>query len=182
MKPFLHLTLPNGMVFEIPTQVVADNRAKAMLEAHPDEFKNLPEAMEDTVGLFTDDSWNIQDWAANNMNWSDLQNSARMIRFTPPDMSEWNNGEFSYHDHPGMLGEVDGDSIMRQPLELTLNVMAASSQVCNVSLLGNDNGQPFAAVAVMIGDATVLQPFIIALQHVAGQIAGTSQAAPAPQH
>lgn len=182
MKSFIQLSMPNGMVIEIPTQTIADNRAKAMLEAHPDEFKNLTEAMEDTVGLFTDDSWNIQDWAANNMRWSDLQNHARMIRFIPPDMSTWHDGEFSYHDHPGMLGEVDGESIMRQPLELTLNVMAASSQICNVSVLNHDNGEPFAAVAIIVGNNAVLNPFMIALQHVAGLFAPVGQTDPAPTH
>lgn len=117
--------------------------------------------------------------AANNMNWSDLEQHARLIRFTPPDMREWYTGEFSYHDLPSMLGEVDGASLMQQPLELTLNVMAASGQLCNISVMNAPDGQPFAAVAVMLGNNAVLNPFLTALQYVAGQFA---PAAPAQKH
>lgn len=182
MKPFIRISMSNGMTFELATKAIADHRAKTMLEAHPDEFKDLAAANEDTIGLFTDDSWNIQDWAANNMNWSELEPHARMIRFTPPDMAQWHDGEVTYHDQPAMLGEVDGDAIMRQPLEVTLNVMAASAQLCNVSIINSPDGQPFAAAALILGGNEVLSPFVLALQHVAGQFAPASLVPASQQH
>lgn len=178
MKAFLHITTPAGHVYELPTEPIAQHRAKAMLELHKDEFADIEAALADTRELF-DDSYQIKDWASNNMNWSDLSDAARLIRYTPPgDGDLWFNGEFSYHDHQAMMGELDGATLMKQPVELVLNTMALSQQLCNVTVLNGPDGAPYAALALIIGNQPIIGSYVTALQFVGNQITGGVQAAP----
>lgn len=178
MKQFMHLTTPRGLVYEIPTEIIAQHRAKIMRELHPSEFPDDASAMEDTRELF-DDEYQIQDWAANNMNWPELGKHARLIRLLPS-TDAWHEGEWTSHDTPALLGDVDGETIMSNPLELSINVMAASGQACNVTLLHDDNSQPYAAVAVMVGPNPVLSQYVQALQFVTGRLPPAGEPAPAP--
>lgn len=182
MKPFIQIKLNTGHVYEVPTELIAHNRAAYYHGTRPDDFPTLQSALEDTRGLFGD-STEIKEWVMGNMNPDEVLPHAKLVRFTPPDTNDaWNEGEWSYHDGQAMIGEVDGDTIMRQPLEATLNVMAASAQICNVSIINSMEGQPLAAVAVILGDNAVLSPFVVALQHVAGQFSAPQIAAASQQH
>lgn len=182
MKPFIQIKLNTGHVYEVPTELIAQNRAAYYHGERPDDFPTLQSALEDTRGLF-DDSSEIKEWVMGNMNPDEVLPHAKLVRFTPPDTNDaWNEGEWSYHDGQAMIGEVDGDTIMRQPLEATLNVMAASAQICNVSILQSPNGAPQAAVALILGDNAVLSPFVLALQHVANQFAPAQMVPAAKQH
>ena len=170
MKKYIQLTLNTGHVYEIPTSVIANNRAAAMMAAHPDEFATIESAMEDTTGLFTDDSWNIQDWAANNMNWPELLPDAKLIRFRPPVAQAWHEGEFAFHDAPALMGELDGETIMKQPVELVMHAMAMSGQLCNVTVLNGPTEQPYGAFVMILGNTPVINSYITALQFVGNQI------------
>lgn len=159
MKPFTHVAFSSGHLFEIQTAVIAQNRAKAMLDAHPDEFKNIDEAMTDTVELF-DDNYAIEDWARNNMNWDkDLAPFARLVRFTPPELDHA-NAEWSHVDHPAMVAELSGETILRSPVEAVISAMAVSGQICNMTVLNqpDESGEakPYAAVALIIGNEHVV--------------------------
>jgi endogenous inhibitor of DNA gyrase (YacG/DUF329 family) len=49
---------------------------------------------EDTLPLFRSDDFEIEDWAANNMNWSDVQYAARCVSAGDDvDFGEWVNGD-----------------------------------------------------------------------------------------
>lgn len=175
MKPFTQIAFPTGHVFEIPTQVIADSRAKIMQQMHPDEFPTAESAMEDTVGLFTDSDYDIQDWARNNMNWSDLEPLARLIRYQPQALDHVNDCEWSHHDVRAMVGELDGETIMRQPVEMVLNTMALSQQLCNVTVLNGPDGTPYAAMALIIGDKNVIGAYVQAMQIVGNSLTGQQQ-------
>lgn len=181
MKAFIQIKLSTGHVYEVPSELIAQNRAAYYHGARPDEFPTLQSALEDTRGLF-DDASEIKEWAANNMDWEEIRPQAVLVRFTPPDEQAWHEGEWSYHDQRAMIGELDGDSVMLQPLEATLTVMAASAQLCNVSIINTLDGKPQAAVAIILGDNAVLSPFVQALQFVAGQFAPPQMAPAAQQH
>lgn len=181
MKAFIQIKLSTGHVYEVPSELIAQNRAAYYHGARPDEFPTLQSALEDTRGLF-DDASEIKEWAANNMDLEDIRPQAVLVRFTPPDEQAWHEGEWSYHDQHAMIGELDGDAVMRQPLEATLNVMAASAQLCNVSIINSMDGQPQAAVAVILGNNAALSPFILALQHVANQFAPAPMVPATQQH
>lgn len=179
MKPFIQIKLPTGHLYELPSEPIAQDRAKAMQMMHPDEFPTLESALEDSRELFKDDAWNVQDWAQNNMKLDEVLAHARLVRFTPPEQS-LQDGEWSYTDAPAMVGEIDGTTIMQQPVEAVLSVMAASQQLCNVTVLNNEDGKPHAAMALIIGNEAIIGSYITALQFVGNQITG--QTAPTPTH
>lgn len=164
MKQFIQIAMSNGYVYQIPTEVIAQNRAAAMLAAHPEEFADLNAALEDTRGLFADDSWNIQDWAANNMNWEDLQCNAMLVRFKAPETKPWHEGEFTYHDAPALMGEFDGADLMKQPVEIIMHTMALARQLCNVTILHGEDQKPYGAFVMMLGDERVLNSYMSALK------------------
>lgn len=79
---YLTLTLDDGSVYGVPVDVIARNRA----ENYKDEFANdlTRSLIEDTVPLFESDKGEIVDWAANNMNWSDVKDHATQLRGPDP--------------------------------------------------------------------------------------------------
>lgn len=180
MKKFLQITLASGHVYEVPTYAIAINRASAMLTAHPDEFSALSDAMEDTTALFAEDSFSIEDWAKNQMSWDDLRPHAKLIRALQTETG-WPNVEITYHDHQALLGELDGATIMTQPVELVMHTMATSGQLCNVTVLNGEDGLPYAAMALMFGNQAVINSYITGLQFVGQQLTQGSQAAQAAQ-
>ena len=84
------VTMPDGSVWAVPAQIIVDSR---------DE--NYAEDEEDTVGAIQSgalNSYEIYDWAANNMNWSDVEDYAVKVsdrpELTGEDFQEaWMNGE-----------------------------------------------------------------------------------------
>lgn len=162
MKPIIQLSFPSGHVYVAASQVIAENRAKTMLELHPDEFPDLASAMTDTVELF-DDSDQIRDWGLNQMNFGEL--NAELVRYTPPEINA-QEAEWDYIDHPPVMGELDGETLLRQPTELTLRTMAASRQMCNVTALNDADGRAYAAVVLVIGSESVIGTYINAMKTV----------------
>jgi hypothetical protein len=88
----LVITMPDGSQWGVPVDIIANNRA--LHYAH--EFDgNLQRSLdEDTRPLFESDDYAIEDWAANNMNWSDFDGCHYKIKDAdPPDFQEaWVNG------------------------------------------------------------------------------------------
>lgn len=169
MKAFIQIALAAGHVYELPTEVIAQHRAKTMQELHPREFKTIDEAMSDTRELFAYDS-EISYWARNNMNPSDYLHAARLVRYTPP-IQDFANATWSHSDQPAIIAELDGAAIMQQPVEAVLTAMAVSNQLVNVTVLNNDAGEAFAAMALMIGNEQVIGTFAKALEITANHLA-----------
>jgi hypothetical protein len=91
MKSQMITTMPDGSKWAVPVSVIAESRA----DHYKSEFEgDLQRSLkEDTEPLFTEDEYEIQDWAANNMNWSDVAEHATQV--SPPmiDFNEgWANG------------------------------------------------------------------------------------------
>lgn len=91
----LTIVMPDGSTWAVPVTVIAADRAKAY--AH--EFDgNIERSLnEDTLPLFESDAYQIEDWAANNMNWEDVKDHAFLHQQSPgTDFQEgWVNGEKS---------------------------------------------------------------------------------------
>lgn len=90
----LEVTMPDNSVWVVPVEIIARNRA----EHYAHEFGGDVERSiaEDTMPLFRSDDYEIQDWAANNMNWDDVQYAAWRKVDAPPtvDYQEgWVNGQ-----------------------------------------------------------------------------------------
>lgn len=89
MKRNLIVEMPDRSLWAVPVMVIANDRA----ENYKSEFGNHLERSlaEDTIPLFTDDEYAITDWAANNMNWSDVKEHATRMP-SPPVEIDWEEG------------------------------------------------------------------------------------------
>ena len=176
MKPFIQIALPSGHVYQIETSVIAELRAKVMLSLHADEFPTIAEALADTVEYF-DDDYSVCDWATSNMKPEDYMPSARLVRFTPPE-ADYANADWTLREHAAPVAELSGDEILRHPVESVFSVMAASGQLCNVTVLNMPDGKPYAAMVLIIGNEAVVGSYINALQITGELITGSAAANP----
>jgi hypothetical protein len=92
---YLRVTMSDGSRWDVPVEVIARSRATYYAsEFGGDAEKSLKE---DTLPLFEEDSYEIEDWAASNMNWSDVAEVARRAPDVPKpevDYQEgWLNGD-----------------------------------------------------------------------------------------
>lgn len=78
---FVTIKLPNGEIWGVPIDVIAQNHAQYYAEK---EYNgDVKKCMElDTMPLFSDD-YEILDWASGNMNWSDVKDY--MVKLTDED-------------------------------------------------------------------------------------------------
>ena len=70
MTKLLTCVMADGTKWGVPVSIIARNRA----EHYAHEFGGDVERSlaEDTIPLFDADAYEVQDWAVNNMNWSDF--------------------------------------------------------------------------------------------------------------
>ena len=84
----------NNTTYAIPAMVIAEDRATHYFNIG--RFTSLEQSLtEDTIPLFLEDDMAIRDWAANNMNWADVIDSAKIIskQYVENDPQEdWCNG------------------------------------------------------------------------------------------
>lgn len=96
MKAYLRTEMPDGSVRAVHVETIARNRAEHYAKNYTGTFEErVEQALLDNVyPLFESDDYEIEDWAANNMNWEDVKNSAIMIAAPQPvDYQEgWVNG------------------------------------------------------------------------------------------
>ena len=91
---YLRVTMPDSSKWDVPVMEIARNRALYYAEH---DGMSLEESLnEDTLPLFRADPYKIKDWAANNMNWEDVQEIAVRVPGAeePDDYQEgWVNGD-----------------------------------------------------------------------------------------
>lgn len=89
----LTIEMPDGSKWGVPMEVIARNRAAHY--AHEFDGDVERSMAEDTMPLFESDDYEVKDWAANNMNWSDVAAQAKKLQDAPaPDFQEaWVNGD-----------------------------------------------------------------------------------------
>jgi len=177
MHNFIHIAQSGGKTYEIPVSVVVQHRASHCHKNNPEEFPTLAAAVTDTMELFKDDSREIQKWCTEHMSWDDVVIHAMMIRYTPP-AQHWHEGEWSYHEHNAITGELDGAGVMEAPLEFVAHTMMAARQTCNVTVLNDSNGAAFGAVVVVLGPPPVISAYVGAIQFTADRLTADA-AAPA---
>jgi len=93
MKKNYRVTMPDGSIWSVPVIVIARNRARYYAKEYDNDVDRS--LREDTIPYFEDDSYNIIDWAAGNMDWADVEFDAVMwdAETNPPDYQEgWVNG------------------------------------------------------------------------------------------
>lgn len=86
--------MPDNSKWDIPVEVIVAHRAIYYFQNHKDEFPTIVDANNDTWELFNSDDYEIEDWAANNMNWDDVKLMAKKVEEPTVDYQEgWVNGE-----------------------------------------------------------------------------------------
>ena len=90
--------MPDGSEWDVPAELVAHSRAKCYADKDTGETSGVKHTeaykreMEYTLG----DHSELLDWAANNMNWEDVQAAATMHKAGSVDYQEgWLNGDKS---------------------------------------------------------------------------------------
>ena len=81
--------MPDGRRWDVPALLIAQHRAKAIVET--DTETNFDAEVKFTLN----DEYEIQDWAANNMNWKDVERQAQMVNedITVDYQEGWINGD-----------------------------------------------------------------------------------------
>lgn len=169
MKPFVNFTFPSGHVYRVPTSVIAANRAKHYAsEFDGDEQRSLKE---DTEPLFTSHPNEVNEWAKNNMNWEELADQAFLIRFEGSDPANaWMEatGEVSDGELPGQLR---GETLLRQPLEMILATMAAEQSNVNAIYVERPGGANKIAFITIRGPESVVDAYMMMLNHFTHHLA-----------
>lgn len=87
MQKQIEVTMPDGSVWGVPAELVAQDRADYYGDKEGDESRKV----EYTNTLA--DHHEMIDWAANNMNWNDVAHAAILVRPGKVDYQEgWVNG------------------------------------------------------------------------------------------
>lgn len=90
---YLRVEMPDGSKWDVPVCIIAQNRA----EHYKGEFQDNVDLSlsQDTLPLFEEDDFEIHDWAANNMNWDEVEEFAKKVtKKSKVDFQEgWINGE-----------------------------------------------------------------------------------------
>lgn len=169
MKPFLHVLLPTGHRYEIPTDVIAQSRAAYYHQQFKDtEFPTLEAALEDTQALF-EDTREVKDWALNNMSVEDLMQHARLVRYEPPE-HDLQAGDWSFHDAPALIPQIDAQTVLSMPLEMAVSAMAAHRNLCQMVTLNDAAGEPGALVVLVKGPSVLVAIYTGALQHLTNSL------------
>ncbi len=82
----LRVNMPDGSKWDVPVSVIAKNRAEFF--AHKFDGDVIRSMFEDTLPLFDADYYEIKNWAANNMNWSDVERVATQAMTGETDYQE----------------------------------------------------------------------------------------------
>jgi hypothetical protein len=104
MEKMITIQQRDGSVWGVPVRVVAQDRAAYFAHEFAGEVERS--LNEDTIPLFEADTFEILDWAANNMNWLDVQHVAKILQLPKPlvaaDFQEaWMNGNKKVLHIPG---------------------------------------------------------------------------------
>lgn len=92
----LKVKMENGETWAIPVAVIARNRAEHYAEEYGgDVEKSLAE---DTVPIFEAYDYEVEDWAQNNMNWSDLKEHAVLEKSRFDYQDGWLNSKVEITD------------------------------------------------------------------------------------
>jgi hypothetical protein len=95
--------LPDGSEWGIPLSLIAENKAQYYAQVDNMSFE---EALEETYKVFEEFEYEIEDWATNNMNWSDVQSQAVLLRAANAEIDfqeAWVNGEHFLTDAPEVI-------------------------------------------------------------------------------
>lgn len=91
---YLRVQMPDGSKWDVPAQIIAENRARVIAQDVPSQYE--PE-----LAFCLNSNEELKYWAANNLNWSDVEK--RAVRYhgadAPDYQAGWVNGEKEVVEH-----------------------------------------------------------------------------------
>lgn len=96
MKNVYAITMPNGDVYGVPAEVIADHYAAYYQREHDEDYYENYDAM---MSWFQKDDYEFADWAKNNMDWDDVKDKAVLLEKNEEaiDFQDgWVNGRYEY--------------------------------------------------------------------------------------
>ena len=93
MHKLMTVKMPSGEVWGVPVAMIAHSRATHYAKEFDGDVERS--LAEDTMPLFESDDYEIQDWAVNNMNWSDFNgHQIKVFEAPAPDFQDaWMEGD-----------------------------------------------------------------------------------------
>lgn len=96
-RKYMTMKVSDGSTWGVPVMMIARSRAAHYAKEFDGDIDRS--LAEDTIPLFNDDDYNIEDWAVNNMNWSDFD--GYQVKLSEGDVSNdfqesWLEEEKSY--------------------------------------------------------------------------------------
>lgn len=88
--------MPNGSKWDVPAKLIAEARARyyAKVDTGKESGKDFEKVFNEEVENALDDTYLIEDWASNNMDWEDVKDSAINFSEMEVDFQEgWVNGK-----------------------------------------------------------------------------------------
>lgn len=95
-RKYLRVTMPDGSKWDVLVDLIAENKALYYALKEPDNDKRQAIYIEEKKLMLEGDDYDIEDWASNNMNWSDVEKYAVYVSEDKekPDFQEgWMNGD-----------------------------------------------------------------------------------------
>ena len=95
-KKYLRVTMGDGSKWDIPARLIAEDRARYYTKRDTGKESGIEfdKAFEELIADALEDTYEIIDWASNNMNWSDVEDVAENASVMEVDFQEgWVNGE-----------------------------------------------------------------------------------------
>ena len=90
MKKYLLIEMPDFSVWRVPVQVIAGARTDYYAERWGEDREKVKA---ETELLFTENEFEIEDWAANSMDWDEVKAHAVQVKAGEVDYQEgWING------------------------------------------------------------------------------------------
>jgi len=107
---FLQITMLDGSKYEVPANLIAEDRARYYGREDPEP--DFETTYQKELAYTLEEDYELCDWAANNMNWAEVEPfSVRIADPPPPNLQEgWNNGEKKVISRPGELCKAKGPS------------------------------------------------------------------------
>jgi len=88
------VTMPDGSKWRVPVKIIAKNRSASYADEYDGDIDRA--LKEDTIPLFEMSDADIEDWARNNMDWSEVESDALRVQDPDEDVDYqdgWANGE-----------------------------------------------------------------------------------------
>ncbi|EPL8679499.1 hypothetical protein N0P70_005498 [Klebsiella michiganensis] len=106
---YMVVTMPDSSNWQVPVSAIARNHAAYYANKHGTDIET--ELTERTIPLFNGNEADIEDWAENNMNWSDISQFAKQVTAGKVDYDDgWVNGDKMFGEaaaaiHPSPLND-----------------------------------------------------------------------------